>query len=92
LLVEVGDWQPRSLAGAFQNALSLNQPAIRETAVQMLTDEIGKLDDAYGATLNRRFLALDKVAVPNAQRMSLNDLATWVQAYITQGTEPVKVA
>lgn len=92
LLVEVGDWQPRSLAGAFQNALPLNQPAIREAAVQMLTDEIGKLDEAYGATLDRRFLALDKVAVPNAQRLSLNDLATWVQAYITQGTAPTQAA
>lgn len=92
LLVEVGDWQPRSLAGAFQNALPLNQPAIREAAVQMLTDEIGKLDEAYGATLDRRFLALDKVAVPNAQRLSLNDLATWVQAYITQGAAPTQAA
>ncbi len=92
LLVEVGDWQPRSLAGAFQNALPLNQPAIREAAVQMLTDEIGKLDEAYGAPLERRFLALDKVAVPNAQRLSLNDLATWVQAYITQGTTPAQAA
>lgn len=92
LLVEVGDWQPRSLAGAFQNALPLNQPAIREAAVQMLTNEIDKLDEAYGATLDRRFLALDKVAVPNAQRLSLNDLATWVQAYITQGTAPVQAA
>lgn len=92
LLVEVGNWQPRSLAGAFQNALPLNQPAIREAAVQMLTDEIGKLDEAYGATLDRRFLALDKVAVPNAQRLSLNDLATWVQAYITQGTAPAQAA
>jgi CRISPR system Cascade subunit CasC len=91
LLVEVGDWQPRSLAGAFQNALRLDQPALRESAVQMLTDEIGKLDATYGATLDRRFLALDTVDVPNAQRLSLNDLATWVQAYITQGTTPDKV-
>jgi CRISPR system Cascade subunit CasC len=92
LLVEVGDWQPRSLAGAFQNALPLNQPAIREVAVQMLTDEISKLDEAYGATLDRRFLALDKVTVPNAQRLSLSDLTTWVQTYITQGAEPAQVA
>ncbi len=90
--VEVSDWQPRSLAGAFQNALLLNQPALREVAVQMLADEIGKLDDAYGATLDRRFLSLDKVGVPKAQRMTLNDLATWVQAYITQGNAPVQVA
>ncbi len=92
LLVEVGDWQPRSLAGAFQNALPLNQPAIREAAVQMLADEIGKLDKAYGAPLDRRFLALDKVAVPNAQCLSMNDLATWVQTYITQGTPPAQAA
>ena len=92
LLVEVGDWQPRSLAGAFQNALALNQPAIREVAVQMLTDEISKLDEAYGATLDRRFLALDKVTVPNAQRLSLSDLTTWVQTYITQGAQPAQVA
>jgi CRISPR system Cascade subunit CasC len=92
LLVEAGDWQPRSLAGAFQNALPLNQPAIREAAVQMLSNEIDKLDKAYGATLDRRFLALDEVAVPNAQRLSLNDLANWVQAYITQGTVPAQAA
>jgi len=92
LLVEVGDWQPRSLAGAFQNALPMNRPAIREAAVQMLADEIGKLDAAYGATLDRRFLALDNVAVPNAQRLALNDLATWVQAYITQGAAPAQAA
>ncbi|MDO9147011.1 MAG: type I-E CRISPR-associated protein Cas7/Cse4/CasC [Hydrogenophaga sp.] len=92
LLVEVGDWQPRSLAGAFQNALPTEHAALRETAVQMLADEIGKLDGAYGATLDRRFLALDKAEVPNAQRLTLNDLATWVQAYITQGAAPAQVA
>ncbi len=92
LLVEVGDWQPRSLAGAFQNALATDHTALRETAVQMLSDEIGKLDEAYGATLDRRFLALDKVTVPNAQRLSLNDLANWVQAYITQGIAPAQGA
>jgi len=92
LLVEVGDLQPRSLAGAFQNALSLNQPAIREVAVQMLSEEIGKLDESYGATLDRRFLALDKTEVPNAQRLPLKDLATWVQAYITQAALPNQVA
>lgn len=92
MLVEVGDWQPRSLAGAFQNALPTDHTALRETAIQMLADEIGKLDEAYGATLDRRFLALDKVTVPHAERMPLNDLATWVQAYITQGVAPVRAA
>lgn len=92
MLVEVGDWQPRSLAGAFQNALPTDHAALREAAVQMLADEIGKLDEAYGATLDRRFLALNKAAVPNAQRLPLNDLAMWVQAYITQGAAPAQAA
>ena len=92
LLVEVGDWQPRSLAGAFQNALSLQEPAIREAAVQKLADEIGKLDNAYGATLDRRFLALDEVAVPGAQRLPLAALAEWAQAYVTQGAAPTQGA
>jgi CRISPR system Cascade subunit CasC len=92
LLVEVGDWQPRSLAGAFQNALELQQPDIRGAAVQKLADEIGKLDAAYGAPLERRFLALDDVAVPNAQRLPLAALATWVQGCITQGNVPTQGA
>ena len=92
LLVEVGDWQPRSLAGAFQNALPLQQPAIRQAAIQELVSEITKLDAAYGSGLERRFLALDAVTVPHAQRLSLDNLATWVQAYITQGAAPAQAA
>jgi CRISPR system Cascade subunit CasC len=84
MLVELGDWQPRSLAGAFQNALPLNQPTIRQAAVQKLADEISQLDAAYGAPTARRFLALDDVAVPHAQRTPLEELVAWVQAAITQ--------
>ncbi len=83
MLVELGDWQPRSLAGAFQNALPLSQPSIRQAAVQQLAAEIGKLDSAYGAPLDRRFLSLDEVSVPNAERLPLAELASWVQARIS---------
>jgi CRISPR system Cascade subunit CasC len=86
MLVEAGDWQPRSLAGAFQNALSLRQSSIRQAAVTKISDEIGKLDAAYGAPLERRFLALDDADVPNAERLPLTQLAEWVKAMITQGT------
>ncbi len=79
MLVEAGDWQPRSLAGAFQNALPLQQPALRPAAVQRLSEEIASLDAAYGAPLARRFLAVDDVAVPGAQRLPLHELATWAQ-------------
>jgi CRISPR system Cascade subunit CasC len=84
MLVEAGDWQPRSLAGAFQNALSLRQPALREAAVQRLADEIARMDAAYGAPLARRYLAVDDVAVPGAQRLPLHALAEWAQTAVAQ--------
>lgn len=84
MLVEAGDWQPRSLAGAFQNALSLRQPALREAAVQRLADEIARMDAAYGAPLIRRYLAVDDVVVPGAQRLPLHALAEWAQTAVAQ--------
>lgn len=86
LLVEAGDWQPRSLAGAFQNALSLREPSIRQAAVGKLSLEISKLDDAYGAPLARRFLALDDVSIPQGERLPLAQLGEWVKAIVTQGS------
>jgi CRISPR system Cascade subunit CasC len=89
MLVEAGDWQPRSLAGAFHNALGLNQPMLRKAAVQSLADELAKLDAAYGAPLARRYLAVDDVAVPGAQRLPLHALAEWAQTAVTQATAEV---
>lgn len=84
MLVEAGDWQPRSLAGAFQNALALNQPALRKAAVQRIADEMARMDEAYGAPLSRRYLAVDDVQVPGAQRLPLKALAEWAQSAVTQ--------
>lgn len=89
MLVEAGDWQPRSLAGAFHNALSLRQAALRETAVHHLSDEIARLDAAYGAPLARRFLAIDDVSIPGAQRLPLNALADWARSVVTLASAEV---
>lgn len=89
MLVEAGDWQPRSLAGAFQNAMPLAQPALRQAAVQRLVDELTRMDAAYGAPLARRYLAVDDVAVPGALRLPLNALAEWAQAAVTQASVEV---
>jgi CRISPR system Cascade subunit CasC len=91
MLVEAGDWQPRSLAGAFQNALySKDQKkiewCIREEAVKRLADELQRLDAAYGAPCERRFLSVDDVQVTGAQRMPLAALTQWVQAIIASST------
>ena len=88
MLVEAGDWQPCSLAGAFHDALPLSAPdrqPLRERAVGYLSREIAKMDAAYGATLARRVMALDAVEVPKAERLTLNDLAQWAARSIIQG-------
>lgn len=89
MLIEAGDWQPRSLAGAFQNAMPVGTPALRQAAVAQLSDEIRQLDAAYGAPLARRFLALDDVPVPNAQRLPLTNLAEWVRDAIVNAEAAV---
>ena len=89
MLVEAGDWQPRSLAGAFHNALPVRKPALRQAAVQCLADEISRLDAAYGAPLARRYLAVDDVSVPGAQRLPLNALADWAQTAVVQASVEV---
>lgn len=86
MLVEAGDWQPRSLAGAFQNALPVRQPALRQAAVQRLADEIARIDAAYGAPLARRYLTVDDVTVPGAQRLPLSALADWAQSAVVQAS------
>lgn len=86
MLVEAGDWQPRSLAGAFQNALSTRQTGLRQAAVQRLADEIARIDAAYGAPLARRYLTVDDVSVPGAQRLPLSALADWAQSAVVQAS------
>jgi len=85
MLVESGDWQPRSLAGAFQNALDTKGDKIRERAVGQLANELQRLDAAYGAPSERRFLSVDDCQVPGAERLPLASLTQWVQDRIVSG-------
>lgn len=85
MLVEAGDWQPRSLAGAFQNALDTKGDKIRERAVGQLVNELQRLDAAYGAPSERRFLSVDDCQVPGAERLPLANLTQWVQDRIVSG-------
>ncbi len=62
-----------------------NSAPIRQRAVGKLTAEIAAMDDAYGATLARRFLSVDPVNVPGAERLNLTQLADWAKGIIEQG-------
>lgn len=86
VLVEAGDWQPRSLASAFHDPLPLKGDApIRARAAGKLAVELGALDAAYGMPTARRFLALDELAVPGAERATLTQLGEWVAQIVRTG-------
>ena len=89
LLVEAGDWQPRSLAGAFQEALPLPErddvDPLRQRAAARLGEEIAAMDAAYGVPLARRFLALDALDLPGTERVTLSDLAAWTAGIVRHG-------
>ena len=63
--------------------------ALRKAAVQRVADELAQMDAAYGAPMARRFLAVDEVSVPGAQRLPLNALAEWAQTAVTQARTEV---
>lgn len=85
LLVEAGDWQPCSLAGAFHDALPTEGGDLRRRAVARLGHEIAAMNQTYGAPLARRFLALDAVEISGAERLSLAALGEWVRDTIQAG-------
>ncbi len=88
MLVEAGDWQPRTLAGAFHDALPLKASGngrLRERAVARLAEEMAAFDQAYGARLARRFLSIETSELPGAERANLAELGDWVETVIGQG-------
>ncbi len=86
VLVEAGDWQPRSLAAAFHDPLPLKGDApIRARAADKLASEIAAFDAAYGMPPARRFLSLDEIAVPAAERATLTQLGEWVAQIVLDG-------
>ena len=81
MLVEAGARQPRSLANAYRDPAK----AQVEVATERLSSFLGKLDDAYGAREVRRVMSLEDCVVPGAERLPLDDLASWAAAAIGSG-------
>ncbi|MDO4230863.1 MAG: type I-E CRISPR-associated protein Cas7/Cse4/CasC [Lautropia sp.] len=84
VMVEAGDWQPRTLAGAFQNALKLEGEGLRKRAIERLSTELRYLDEAYGVSQARRYLSVDDVEIPGAERLDLKSLADWAESIVKQ--------
>ena len=82
MLIEAGSRQPRSLANAYRTP---SRPQITE-ATGALSGFLGKLDNAYGVNETRRVISVEDCDIPAAQRLNLDDLASWAADAIRNGT------
>ncbi len=82
MLVEAGDRQPRSLAEAFREPCKPR----RTVAEERVRDYLGRVDAAYETGEVRRFMGLDDIAMPGAERVrSLGGLASWSGGVMREG-------
>jgi len=73
MLIEVGDRQPRSLAGAFRKPA---EPKL-EDAASRLSSHLARLDDAYATGEARLYLSLVDAPIESAEKTSIEGLAEW---------------
>lgn len=78
MLVEAGARQPRTLANAFRDPVSLRTNRLLGETVERLGAHLGGLDAAYGGGEARRQLAVDADAtLADVETVSLDALARW---------------
>ena len=81
MLIEAGSSQPYSLADAFRKPVS----AQVDDALKALTGEIEGQDACYGVKGIRRFMSMNGCNIPGAERLCLDDLASWAADAIRNG-------
>ena len=75
MLVESGDRQPRSLAGAFRKPI---EPDV-EKAVVTLDRHLKMFDHVYKTGEQRMYLTISQSELSEIQRVSMEDLAAWAE-------------
>ena len=81
MLIEAGSSQPYTLADAFRRPV----PAQIHDALDALTAEIEGQDTCYGVQGVRRFMSMNGRDIPSAERLNLDDLASWAAGAILNG-------
>ncbi len=81
LLLEAGDRQPRSLAGAYRKAVA---PDL-ELAIEELGKHLANLDATYATGEQRSYLSLADATLPGIEKGSLPDLAAWAAERLGEG-------
>ena len=82
MLIEAGASQPYSLADAFRRPVAAQVDA----ALEALKTEMEGQDNCYGAKGVRRFMSMNGGDIPNAERLNLDDLASWAADSVRNGT------
>jgi CRISPR system Cascade subunit CasC len=86
MLVEAGDRQPRSLAGAFRKPVSLEPGDVLDAALACLSGHLQNLDRCYGGGEHRAALCTAPVTLPGTQMLNLDALAAWAGAALHEMT------
>ena len=81
MLIEAGSRQPRSLANAYRNP---SRAQVADAAAAM-SEHLANLDAAYGGKEARRAMSVTDCDIANAERLCLDDLATWAADAVRNG-------
>lgn len=83
MLVETGRRQPRSLAGAFRDAIKPGSNDMLGAALDRLSNHLTSLDAAYGLREARAALCTADATIPGvAARQGLDEIAAWAAAAV----------
>jgi len=85
--VELGDAQPRSLAGAFRKAVPLTGDVL-DAALAALAGQLEAFDAAYGRGERRAALCTAPAHLPDTERLNLAALAAWAAAAAQETDTP----
>lgn len=90
LLAEAGTAQPRTLANAFQQAVSMNSGGVVANSYRALASYVSDMDQMYGARAERKLAAMGPAdglvkAAKVDSTVSVDDVATWAAGRIGGG-------
>lgn len=78
MLIEAGDRQPRSLAGAFEVPVKATRDSsVSDTAGKRMLSHLSALDRAYGSDEARRLLTIHEYDGTEIPQLALGELAKW---------------
>ncbi len=85
LLLESGARQPRTLANAFRNPVSLQTNNLLDAALHQLHGHMQNLDAGYGSSEIRRQMCVEPgLALEGVESASVNQLAQWAAEQVAQ--------